>query len=49
MLLKEEYANAEKFLKTAAEAGLEVAGRNLEELTKKKVNAIEIENKKRDK
>lgn len=49
MLLKEEYANAEKFLKTAAEAGLEAAGKNLEELTKKKVNEIEIENKKRDK
>ena len=39
----------QSYRKAAAEAGLEVAGRNLEELTKKKVNKIEIEHRKRDK
>ena len=49
MLLKGEYENAEKYLKAAAESGLEAAGHNLEELAKKKTNAAEIEKKNRDK
>ena len=45
MLLKGEYDDAEKYLKAAAESGLEAAGHNLEELATKKANAAEIENK----
>ena len=51
MLLKGDYEHAEEYLKAAAEAGLEAAGQNLEELATKRTNAAEIEkkNKNRDK
>ena len=45
MLLKGDYEHAEEYLKAAAEAGLEAAGQNLEELATKRTNAAEIENK----
>lgn len=45
MLLKGDYEHAEEYLKAAAEAGLEAAGQNLEELATKRTNAAEIEKK----
>ena len=47
MLLKGDYESAEKYLKNAEAAGVEAAGKNLEELAVKKANAAEIEQKKR--
>ena len=41
-LLQGNYEKAETYLQTAAARGLEVAKQNLEELAKKKANAIEI-------
>ena len=49
LLMKEEYELSEKHLKIAKEAGLDAAGGNLEELAKKKANAIEIEKKNKNK
>ena len=49
MLLKGEYEKGEKYLKIAAESGLEAAGHNLEELARKRTNAAEFEKKNRDK
>ena len=42
-LLQGNYERAETYLQTAAANGLEVAKQNLEELARKKANAIEIE------
>mgnify|MGYP000073824087 CR=1 FL=1 len=41
-LLKGDYVTAAQYLQTAMNAGLEVAGKNMEELEKKRMNAIEI-------
>ena len=41
-LLKGDYDAAERFLQAASDAGLEVAGKNLEELGKKKANDQEM-------
>ena len=41
-LLKGDYDTAARFLQAAMNAGLEVAGKNMEELEKKRINAIEI-------
>ena len=49
LVMKEEYELSEKHLKIAKEAGLDAAGGNLEELAKKKANAIEIEKKNKNK
>jgi len=49
LLMKEEYELSEKHLKIAKEAGLDAAEGNLEELAKKKANAIEIEKKNKNK
>lgn len=49
MLLKGDYENGERFFKSASEMGLEAAGRNLEELAKKKTNVAEFEKINRDK
>lgn len=49
MLLKGDYENGERFLKSASGMGLEAAGHNLEELAKKKTNAAEFEKINRDK
>ena len=46
-LLKGDYDQAGKYLKTAADSGLEAAKENLNELAKKKTNMAEIENKMR--
>lgn len=45
LLMKEDYELSEKHLKIAKELGLDVAKSNLEELAKKKANAIEIRKK----
>ncbi len=45
LLMKEDYELSEKHLKIAKELGLDVAKSNLEELAKKKANAIEIKKK----
>lgn len=44
-LMKGEYELSEKYLKAAAQLGLDAAKENLEELAKKKANAAEIEKK----
>ncbi len=44
-LMKGEYELSEKYLKAAAQSGLDAAKENLEELAKKKANAAEIEKK----
>ena len=49
LLMKEEYELSEKHSKIAKAAGLDAAGGNLEELAKKKANAIEIEKKNKNK
>ena len=46
-LLKGDYNQAEKYLKAAADSGLETAKDNLNELAKKKVNIAEIKEKMR--
>ena len=45
LLMREDYELSEKHLKIAQELGLDVAKSNLEELAKKKANAIEIRKK----
>lgn len=42
-LLKGNYDKAESYLKSAAQTGLDAATKNLEELQKKRANALEIE------
>ena len=44
-LLKGDYDAAERFLQAASDAGLEVAGKNLEELGKKKANDQEMKSR----
>ena len=44
-LMKGEYELSEKYLKAAAQSGLDAAKENLEELAKKKANVAEIEKK----
>lgn len=44
-LMKGDYESSEKYLKAAAQSGLDAAKENLEELAKKKANAAEIEKK----
>ena len=46
-LLKGDYNQAEKYLKAAADSGLETAKDNLNELAKKKANIAEIKEKMR--
>ena len=44
-LLRGDYDVAERFLQAASDAGLEVAGKNLKELGKKKANDLEIKSR----
>ena len=44
-LLRGDYDIAERFLQAASDAGLEVAGKNLKELGKKKANDLEIKSR----
>ncbi len=48
LLLKGDYEQAERYLDKARELGLDAAGNNLEELTRKKTNMNEIKEKERE-
>ena len=48
LLMKGEYELSEKYLRTAAQSGLDAAKENLEELAKKKANALEIKGKNKN-
>ena len=45
-LLKGDYEQAEKHLRTAVKLGMAIAEENLKELAEKKANAIEIESRR---
>lgn len=45
-LLKGDYEQAEKHLRTAVKLGVAIAEENLKELAEKKANAIEIESRR---
>ena len=46
-LLKDDYESARKYLQIAVDAGLEVAGKNLEELEKREQTDLEIKSRKK--
>jgi outer membrane protein OmpA-like peptidoglycan-associated protein len=48
LLMKGEYELSEKYLRTAAQSGLDAAKENLEELAKKKANALKIKGKNKN-